>query len=1248
MPYNFNSNLYKNASFLKKECSREEKSKIKEEDKKAKGKKQSLLKSVFILGIILILSRNTFGTVEKLSIEEKIQRSNRIVMGTVRLTQSLWEETEKGSRIFTYVYIDIEQYIKGSGGRLIEIKVPGGIVGEITQWVSDTPHFTQGEKVIVFLRPEFFQVVGWHQGKYSVKDDEVVALGIKVEKFINMIQRIDQESHYGPFEVWPTRINQSEKQLKSSKSTGFGQPTREKLNRAIEIKNEKEKKISGRPVYLVKEGLGPQSSPATLMEEDFEGVFPSGLWSVYGDPTWDDDDYKPYAGFWSAWCANGGSLALDPQFSNYADNMDSWMIYGPFDLSDAVNAELDFYYWNESEVGLDYFSWMASPDGTNFYGYKVSEDSGGWRDIIFDLANVPTVGNLCGESSVWIAFKFDSDSTLNYKGAFVDDIILQKTTGVSLPNLTPHKPTDWADKIVVSNHPGDHNDDSPLNSTDTLYIDWTVINNGEAATGVSFYSRLYVDAVLKHTWETPPPLDPGFYAYVEDYSIGSLSSGSHTIKIVADYDNRIAETDETDNEYQRTINIGGVPQILSISPSIASAGTDSVVTIDGSNFGTTQGAGKVEFFYKSEQPKIEAPIVSWSDTQIRCKVPVATVNGYHASSSSGPVTVTADAAGMSSGYTFKVTFGYGDIKWPETHPYISYEINENTPNCVGEGAAVIAAANEWSNRGARFTFVYGGPTNATDYSYNGHNEIMWSSVGEGAISVAVFWFSGSDLLECDIVFDDSHIWCTDGSAGKYDIQNVGIHELGHWLNFRDLYGDIGDGEYDTAKTMYGYVAAGETKKRTLHLDDIAGIGWIYGTGGDAWDLADNTGAGGTVLTPSLDTWQSHGPHTLTSSDEHDWYSIHMTTSDLYTFQSSCDFPALSGGDGDIRAYLYSDSAGTNLVASDDNSGENYQFDFSYQPDNSRYYYLKVEASSAGRFWSGYIDYKKEFLGNPPSVPTSPSPQNAAINVPLDTNIDWADSSDATSYDVYFGVTSPPAKVETVTGSFYDLGTLNSDTTYYWRIVAKNEFGETPGPEWNFATKVQLTLLATSGGTTNPAPGTYAYNKQTAVSIEAIPANYYRFSGWTGNIPSGHEKDNPITITMDSDKSVTAHFVKIGAPLNFTVKQEFNRSLLVGEYINVLSWGANPNNQSIAKYRIYLIEGTNESLLVELDAETFGYWHRRVEKDKTYTYSLSAVTEEGREGEPAFATLQGGGEGSKTAVKIQSKKGRSLSKLKESK
>jgi len=653
--------------------------------------KQTLTKFILIFFTILIISVSSFGIVEKLSIEEKIKRANTIVMGTVVFTQSQWEEVNGGGRIFTYVYIDVEQYIKGFGGSLIEIKAPGGKVGEITQWVSDTPQFIEGEKVIVFLRPEFFQVVGWHQGKYTVKDNKVVGLGVEASKFVNMIHKINRESDFGPLDALPTQINQSEEQLESKKTPGIGEPCSVVLNKAIlksdgaKTKDKPEKKISYIPVPV------------------------------------------------------------------------------------------------------------------------------------------------------------------SY------DIILRKTTG---PNLTPYKPSGWADKIVISNHPGD-NDDSPLDFTDTLYVDWAVINNGAAATEDTFYTHLYVDEILKATWYTNHPMEPGWYAYVSDFSIGSLSPGSHTIKTVAYTENQITETDESDNEYQRTINIAAAsPQISSILPSIASAGTDTTVTINGSDFGATQESSKVEFFYRSGQPKIEAPIVSWSDTQIQCKVPTDIVNGYPASSSSGPVTVTT-SLGTSNGYTFKVTFGYGGEKWPETHPYVNYEINENTSDCTGEGEAVIAAANEWNNKCARFTFVYDGSTSATEYSYNGHNEIMWGSTG-GSIATNYYWSVGEDLLEFDIVFEDSFTWSTTGSAGTYDVQNIATHELGHSLSLRDIYGDIGDEEYDTAKTMYGYGATGETKKRTLHPDDIDGILWIYGTGGDSWDPSDDSGSGATELSPTEGTWQSHG------------------------------------------------------------------------------------------------------------------------------------------------------------------------------------------------------------------------------------------------------------------------------------------------------------------------------------------------------------------------------------------------------
>ena len=63
-------------------------------------------------------------------------------------------------------------------------------MGKITEEVPDTPHFIKGEKVILFLKPTFFRIVGWHQGKYTVKDDRVVGLGIEINEFIKRIQMI--------------------------------------------------------------------------------------------------------------------------------------------------------------------------------------------------------------------------------------------------------------------------------------------------------------------------------------------------------------------------------------------------------------------------------------------------------------------------------------------------------------------------------------------------------------------------------------------------------------------------------------------------------------------------------------------------------------------------------------------------------------------------------------------------------------------------------------------------------------------------------------------------------------------------------------------------------------------------------------------------------------------------------------------------------------------------------------------------
>jgi hypothetical protein len=168
---------------------------------------------------------------------------------------------------------------------------------------------------------------------------------------------------------------------------------------------------------------GTESAWTTLMTETFEGVFPSGLWNVFdfngatnGEYFWDDTSFKANTGSWSAWAARGGANGLNPSTSNYANNMDSWMVYGPFDLSGCASAHVDFSYWNKSEANYDFLSWYASGDGTGFGGYSTSGDSQGWKPVVFDL------GGYLGDPTVWLAFKFSSDSSVTDSGPFIDDI----------------------------------------------------------------------------------------------------------------------------------------------------------------------------------------------------------------------------------------------------------------------------------------------------------------------------------------------------------------------------------------------------------------------------------------------------------------------------------------------------------------------------------------------------------------------------------------------------------------------------------------------------------------------------------------------------------------------------------------------------------------------------------------------------------------------------------------------------------
>ena len=69
----------------------------------------------------------------------------------------------------------------------------------------------------------------------------------------------------------------------------------------------------------------------------------------------------------------------------------------------------------------------------------------------------------------------------------------------------------------------------------------------------------------------------------------------------------------------------------------------------------------------------------------------------------------------------------------------------------------------------------------------------------------------------------------------------------------------------------------------------------------------------------------------------------------------------------------------------------------------------------------------------------------------------------------------------------------------------------------------LTISASTGGTTNPTPGTYIYGNGESVTVTATPDSGCYFNYWV--LDETKVYDNPVTVTMDSDHDLKAHFTR---------------------------------------------------------------------------------------------------------------------------
>ncbi len=204
----------------------------------------------------------------------------------------------------------------------------------------------------------------------------------------------------------------------------------------------------------------------------------------------------------------------------------------------------------------------------------------------------------------------------------------------------------------------------------------------------------------------------------------------------------------------------------------------------------------------------------------------------------------------------------------------------------------------------------------------------------------------------------------------------------------------------------------------------------------------------------------------------------------------------------------------------------------------------------------------------------------------------------------------------------------SETIAFSLLVTNNGPASTAFVGVQFPLPPQLAYQSseTENGSYNPLSGTWMIQRlqngqSAALDITASIKNFGSLP-MTAQIVSQQQVDldqSNDTVTMD----LTVHRHPVLPPTAFNVERGENRSLFNLEYVNGLSWQPNPNNQTtITGYRIYRKpKGHSDNAytrIAEPDALTLQYVDRHLEEGDEFTYKITAVNDENREGKAVTA------------------------------
>ena len=280
--------------------------------------------------------------------------------------------------------------------------------------------------------------------------------------------------------------------------------------------------------------------------------------------------------------------------------------------------------------------------------------------------------------------------------------------------------------------------------------------------------------------------------------------------------------------------LAAAPTATSFTTSGNSAGTRSVLTINGSGFGTTKGTvGFSDANYGGAiyTNALDTQILSWTDNQIQVEIPDEAGTGTFKVNtvSNGSIISTnnliVDYAQMNMAYDI----GNGPQDFPTQHVDlngeggITFTVNQDFNN----SAAIQpfqSAMDTWSCESGMNWKVGSTTTSATLDPYDNVNLITFGSLSLGTLAYTFSSYSacyqGGEIKwyvkDVDMVFNSNINWnytTNNPQSNQLDFQSVAVHELGHAYQLGHVI--------DNNEVMHYSISSG-VMLRSLSDEDLMG------------------------------------------------------------------------------------------------------------------------------------------------------------------------------------------------------------------------------------------------------------------------------------------------------------------------------------------------------------------------------------------------------------------------------------------